>query len=111
MQYWLIPPPKTHRKRKAPVKSEVDNVHKDELRDKELQEANPPIGTCISNDGTVNVTPCYAEKTMGQSLSDKCFSTPTKVKGRLAKNEDVDAVNYENPSELCTPQKHGDESM
>ena len=110
-QYWPKPLPKTRRKHKAPIKSEVDDVHKIELRDKELQEANPPIGTYISNDGIMKVAPCYAETNMGQPLSDKCFSTPTKMEGRLTKNEDVDAVNIENPSELRTPKKHGDESM
>ena len=35
-QYWPNPPPKTRRKRKAPVESEVGNVHKAETRDKEL---------------------------------------------------------------------------
>ena len=35
-QYWPNPPPKTRRKRKAPAKSEVDDIHKAELRDKKL---------------------------------------------------------------------------
>ena len=87
-QYWPNPPPKPHRKHKAPLKSKVDAVHNAELKYKELQEANPPISSCISNDGT----------TTDQSSSDKCLSTPTKVKGRLTENEDVNTVNYENPS-------------
>ena len=33
-QYWPNPPPKTHRKRKAPVKSEIGDVHKAESKDK-----------------------------------------------------------------------------
>ena len=59
----------------------------------------------------MNVAPCYAETTLDQSLSDKRCSTPTKAEGKLTKNEDVDGVDYENPSELYTPRKHGDESM
>ena len=59
----------------------------------------------------MNVAPCYAETTLDQSLSDKCFSTPTKAEGKLTKNEVVDAVDYENPSEMYTTRKHGDESM
>ena len=110
-QYWPNPPPKTCRKRKAPVKSEIGDVHKAESKDKEIQEANPPISTGIIDDGVVNVALYYAETTLDQSLSDKCFNTPTKAEGKLTKTKNVDAVNYENPSELYTPRKHGDDSM
>ena len=48
---------------------------------------------------------------MNQSPSEKCCSTPAKAEGKLTKNEDVNAVDYKNPSKLNTPQKHGDESM
>ena len=35
-QYWPNPPPKTHRKRKAIVKSNVSNVQEAKSKDKEL---------------------------------------------------------------------------
>ena len=63
-QYWPNPPPKTHRKWKAPVKSKIGDVHEAESKDKELQEVNPPISTCISDDGVVNVAPCYVDTTL-----------------------------------------------
>ena len=110
-QYWPNPPPKTHRKRKATVKSEVGNVHEAESKDKELQEANPPMNTCISDDGVRNVAPCYSETTLNQSPSDKRCSTPAKTWDKLTKNEDVNVVDYKNPSQLNTPHKHGDDSM
>ena len=35
-QCWLNPSPKTRKKRKAPIKSEVSNVHEAESKDDEL---------------------------------------------------------------------------
>ena len=110
-QYWPNPPPKTRSKRKAPLKSEVDDIHKAELGDSKLQEASSPVDTRISNDGTIKVNSCYAKTNMDQSISDKRFSTPTKVDGKLTNDENVDAVNHETPSDLCTSKKPGDESM
>ena len=110
-QYWPNPPPKTRRKRKATIKSEFSNVHEDESKDKELQEANPPINTGISDDGVGNVAPCYSEATLNQSPSDKHCSTPANTGDKLTKTEDVNAVDYKNLSELNTPHKHGNESM
>ena len=110
-QYWPNPPPKTHRKRKAPLKSEVDDIHKAELGDSKIQEASSPVDTRISNEGTIKVNSCYAETNMDQSLSEKRFSTPTKVDGELTNDENVDVVSYETPSDLCTCKKLGYESM
>ena len=102
-QYWPNPPPKTRRKRKATIKSEVGDVHEAESKDKEIPKANPPINTGIDNDGVVNVAPCFAETTLNQSPSDKRFSIPAKAEGKLTKNEDVNAIEYGNPPELYTP--------
>ena len=110
-QYWPNHPPKTRRKRKAPSKSEVDDILKAELGDIKLQEASSPVDTRISNEGTIKVNSCYAETNMDQSLSDKRLNTPAKVDGKLTNDENVDAVNHENPSDLCTSKKLGDESM
>ena len=59
----------------------------------------------------MKVDPCYAETNMDQSLSDKCFSTPTKVDGKLTNDENIDVVNHGTPSHLCASKKIGDESM
>ena len=93
------------------VKPEVSNVHEAESKDKGLEEVNPPINTHINDDGVGNVAPCYSEAPFNQSTSDKCCSTPAKIGDKLTKNEDVNAVDYKNPSELNTPHKHGSESM
>ena len=110
-QYWPNPPPKSCRKRKAPLKSEVDDIHKVELEDSRLQEASSPLDTHISNDGTNKVDPFYAETNMNQSPSAKCFSTSVKVDGELTNDENFDFVTREFPSDLCTPKKPCDESM
>ena len=110
-QYWPNPPPNTRRKWKATVKSKVGNVHEAESKDKELQEANPPINTGISDDGVGNVAPCYSEITLNQSPSDKRCNTLAKTGDKLTKTEDVNAVDYKSLYELNTPRKHGDESM
>ena len=69
------------------------------------------INIDISNDGVGNVAPCYSEAPLNQSPSEKRCSTPAKTGDKLTKNEDVNAVDYKNPSELNTPHKHGDDSM
>ena len=56
-QYWPNPPQKTRRKHKAIVKYEFGDVHEAESKDKELQEANPPINTCVDDDGVRIINP------------------------------------------------------
>ena len=110
-QYWPNPPPKTHRKRKAPLKSEVDDIHKAESGDNKLHEASSPVDTHISNDGTNKVDRFYVETNMNQSPSTKHFSTSLKADGELTNDENFDSVIRESPSDLCTSKKPCDESM
>ena len=78
-QYWPNPPPKTRRKRKAPLKSEVDDVHKAEPGVGRLQEASSSLDTHISNDVINKVDPLDAGTNMDPSPSVEHFSTSTKV--------------------------------
>ena len=70
-EYWPNPPPKTRRKRRASLKSEVDDVHKAERGDSRLQEASSSLDTHISNDVTNKVEPLDARTNMDPSLSVK----------------------------------------
>ena len=67
-QYWPNPSPKTRRKCKAPLKSEMDDIHKTRTGDGKVQEENSPVDTHISNDVTNKVDPFDAETNMNQSL-------------------------------------------
>ena len=109
-QYWPNPPPKTHRKRKAPLKSKVDDIHKAESGDSKLQEAGSHVDTRISNDGTNKVNPFYAETNLDQSPSVKRFNTSVKVDGELMNDDKMDSVTHEFFSDLCTPKKPCDDS-
>ena len=109
--YWPNHRPKTCRKRKAPLKSEVDDIHKAESGDSKLEEASSPIDTHISNDGTNKVDPFYVEINIDQFPSVKHFSTPAKVDGELMNDENVNSITREAPFDLCTSKKPGDESM
>ena len=109
-QYWPNPPPKTHRKRKATLKSEMDDIHKAEPGDSKLQEASSPVDTRISNDGTNKVDPFDAETNMDQYLFDKRFSTSVEVDGKLMNDDKIDSVTHEFISDVCTPKNPCDDS-
>ena len=109
-QYWPNPAPKTRRKCKAPLKSEMNDIHKAELGDSKLQEASSPVDTHISNDVTNKVDPFDAETNTNQSLFAKRFNTSVKVDGELMNDDKMDSVTHEFFSDLCTPKKPCDDS-
>ena len=107
-QYWPNPP-KTRRKCKAPLKYEMDDIHKAEPGDSKLQEASSSLDTHISNDVTNKVDPLDAGTNMDPSPSVKRFSASTKVDSELMNDVNFDSVTHEFLSDLCTPKKPCDE--
>ena len=78
-QYWPNPPPKTHRKHRASLKSEVDDVHKADPRVSKLQEETQPLYTHIGNDVPNKIVLLDVGTNMDPSSSVKCYGASTKV--------------------------------